>query len=188
MDKTDVDDFAELLLDSHGETATYKRVFVAQYDWPPTALAKAQHFRSVVQSRIVHGPRYELDPKYGALGRVGYTDLELGRRIVIRSEKALHLEDLEEDPTLDLDVKRTVSGTQLLVYRFGPTGLSLSWCESYAPAPGRRLRAVGVPTQLGTWPYLSTPDGDGPTFDQGGSTNWDDAGDVGDEDAGGGGE
>lgn len=172
-------------MDAHGETAAYSRTFVAQYDWPPTALAKAQHFRSVVQSRIVHDSRYELNPKYVALGRVGFTDCGLGRRLVIRSEKALALDDLDEPPFPDLHVKREVSGTQLLVYRFSAAGLTLSWCESYSAARSARLLAVGTPTRLGLWPYESgSINGGSPTFDQGGSTNWDDAGDVGDEDAG----
>lgn len=185
VEKADIDQFAGLLLDAYGETAAYARTFVAQYDWPPTALAKAQHFRSIVQSRIVQDPRYALAPTYVALGRVGFTDSWLGRRLVIRSEKALELDHLDAEPTLDLQVKRKVSGTQLLVYRFSGAGLTLSWCESYSLARGARLRAVGTPTRLGLWPYGSgSANGDGPTFDQGGSTNWDAAGDVGDEDSG----
>ncbi|MBH5145340.1 hypothetical protein [Rhodococcus erythropolis] len=181
MQMTDVDDFAGIMLDSYDETATLARAFFTEQDWPMTVLAKAQVFRSFVQSRVVKDDRYALDPLYASMGRVLVTDAIIGSDLLVRSQNALQIESELAEPTLDLAVKRALSGVKLLVYKFDQGGLSLSWCESYAKNGGRRLLPDGQPEQIGYWPSTSiSKEGTG-EFDQGAGTNWDQVGDISDD-------
>jgi hypothetical protein len=121
MEMAQVNDLAGIMLDSYDETAMYARSFVTEHDWPMTVLAKAQLFRSIVQSRVVKEDRFDLSNAYVSMGRVLVTDTTLNTDLLIRSEKALRIEQEQLDPTLDLDVRRVLSGVKLLVYRFSKT-------------------------------------------------------------------
>lgn len=183
MQMIDVDDFAGIMLDSYDDTATVAREFFVARDWPLTVLAKAHVFRSAVQGRVMEDERFDLNPLYMSMGRVLVTDSVLGSELLIRSHSSLKIErDFEDEPTLDLQVGRVVSGVKLLVYKFGPAGLSLSWCESYTKSGSTRLHPDGPPIQIGHWPSPSpSPEGDTGEFNQGGGTNWDQIGDISDD-------
>ncbi|QII04384.1 hypothetical protein BH93_02495 [Rhodococcoides fascians A25f] len=181
MEMAQVDDLAGMMLDSYDETAVAARNFATEHDWPMTVLAKAQLFRSIVQGRVMKDDRFVLGNAYVSMGRVLVTDTTLNTDLLIRSEKALRIEQEHLDPTLDLDVRRVLSGVKLLVYRFSKTGLTLSWCESYAKKGSRRLFPDGAPEAIGYWPSAAASTLNEGEFDQGSETNWDEVGDVGDE-------
>jgi hypothetical protein len=165
MDKTQLDPLARMLVGAYLDTASHNRAFMDDYGQPPTAMALAHHIRSIVQARVTQSTCYKLTPAYVEFGRVQVTDLNSRRTYLLRSLAALAVENRLRDyqrETLfpDLTFDSDVVG---LVYRFHAEGLDLAVAGTRHDGAKWRLRVLGVPTHIGTWPYVPYSP---PPFDQ----------------------
>lgn len=177
MDKAQLDPLAEIFIESYLDTATFSRMFKEEHDQPPTVLAKAHHFRSVVQAVLRRERRYDLSQDFMEFGRVEVTDHIAGRAYLLRSYSAIAVETAKrgQRETLFHDTDFTASDVTMLVYRFDKPGLDLSVAGTRRNGSKWRLQPVGVPVYVGTWPYhIPTP----PSFDQEEEDAFNDVGDI----------
>jgi len=185
MEATEVDPLARILVSSWLATALYSHQFREEYDSPPTTIAKAHHFRSVVQARVNQGERYALHPEFMEFGRVQVTDTSLGANYLIRSMSAVSIEEnfAKRDQIGLFEVSRAF-GISLLPYRFERTGMQLWVCGTKQARDSRRLIPAGELNHVGFWTYDDNldPGPGGPVFDQGDLDPWDELGDEPDID------
>jgi hypothetical protein len=177
VDPTPFDAIAELMHSSYADTAGYSRDFLRQYQRPPTTMAKAHHFLSVLQAELDLDTRFRLGLDYSEYGRVQYQS-ELGQLFLVRSHSAVTIEAEKRQGVLFSETY-IESPVTLLIHKFHQDGLDLSVAGT-KQGEGRRLEASGVPMYMGTWPYGATG-APPPPFDQGEGDDFGDVGDIGEE-------
>lgn len=167
MDKSEIDSVARHLLGSYDDTRTYVLRFLDDHERPPSTMAKAHHFRSVVQAVVVGDVDLTLDSEYEEFGRVQITDVTTGSAFLLRSSAAVAIEKATSAEQLvlwELPQTDPKSGLLLLVYRFDDEGLWLSVAATVKKPKSKRVFARHTPELVGFWPF-ATPDGF-PPFDQ----------------------
>lgn len=163
------------MVSSYLATSTYSRTFGNEWGSPPTIVAKAHHFRSVVQAQVNDSTQYQLQREYVEFGRVQVTDTESGRAYLIRSMPAVDIEDSR--PQLGLFPIPAAYEVNMLVYQFEQDGMRLWRCGTTQAEGRRRLVPTGELLQMGFWPFDDFgPDTGG--FDQGITDPWADLGDL----------
>lgn len=182
MDKTQLTPLAEIMVRSYLETGIYSHRFKADYNQPPTTMAKIQHLRAVAQTYLTNDSRYELCPDYLEYGKVQVIDRETQRSYLIRSSAAVAIEDLRIQPLL-FDRGVLSSSVTMVIYTFHRSGLDLSVAGTRQQPGKQRLVRSGPATHVATWPYgINGPMP--PPFDQGKTDPFDEVGGV-EEDEGG---
>lgn len=177
MDQNELDPIALFLLDSYADTAGYSRSFRDTYDQPPTTMAKAHHLRAIVQALANHSDRYLLAPEYVEFGRVEICDLRSDRSYLLRSDRAVVVEDAMTRPSLFGAAKYITSPIVLLVFKFHRDGLDLSVAGSKHLPSSNHLKPSGEAAHVGTWPYIMAGGNDPDRrFSQDASDAWDELG------------
>jgi len=185
VDKEQLDPVAALLRSAYFDTGMYSRRFLDDYGTPPSLMAKVHHLLSVVQVGMANDDRYKLSSGYAEYGRVRFAERSTGSEFLLRSSAAVLLEKAKEGVQLALFETATLfrpdeqvgrPGVRLLIHKFIPTGLKL-WVSGTTQKNGRkRLLAVGTPTFVGFWPFMSEKEP--PPFDQKEADPFSDVGDL----------
>jgi hypothetical protein len=173
MQASDLDEFAHIMMSGYLATADYSRKFKAEWEIPPTMLAKAHHLRSVVQAQIGDSERYELHKEYVEFGRVQVTDNEIRKTFLLRSKSAVSIEKSHSEWTL-FDIKPKVD-VGLLIYRFDKPGLSMWQSATTHTNKSKRLIPSGEMQAISFWRFEDLP-ASSRTFDQGQIDAFDDLG------------
>ncbi len=183
VEKDRLDKIAKHLTAAYLETAVYRRQFLDDHGSPPSLMAKIHNMRSAVQAALAHDDHYELQSSYAEYGRVQFAEVATGDEFLLRSAATVEIEESKSDyEQLELVTGLTranPAGVHLLVYSFSKEGVCLSIAGTVRRNGQRRLRAAGIPTLVGVWPYL--PDDASPPFQQDGTDAFDDLGDLGEE-------
>lgn len=155
MDDETLTLLAGQLIDSYTEAAAQKRSFFEEYQSPQTSMTTIHQMRSLVIANLSKLDAFELSQHYIEFGRVEFLDTRSGSQFLLRSKSACLFEQPLSDsaglfPAHDLV---ELSETQLLVYSFTNTGLSLETQGCVRRSNGSRLHAFGESTHLGFWPF-----------------------------------
>lgn len=189
MDEQQLAPVAKHLLAAYSDTADYSRRFKDQHDdMPPSVMAKAHHMRSVAQALIGNDDWYRLSSQYAEFGRVLFTDVETGIKLLLRSSAALRMENLQTVGQMDLGISVVPvfvkSPVRLVVYEFGKEGVDLSVVGTKQQATRKRLMAAGAPIHVGSWSYTSIVESE-EKFDQAARDDFKEVGALGyDDEAG----
>lgn len=166
MDETQLNPVAGMMIDSWFATGEFRLTFTANTGLPPTVAARAHVMRSFMQAKLKEHTRYALQQPYAELGRVQFTDRELGKEFLLRSQAAVKIEHGKFHPQLfDSSGLLVKSDVVLLVYDFASDDLTLSIAGTRHVAGRKRLEPTAEPTFVGRWSFI-TPTDTPPPFDQ----------------------
>jgi hypothetical protein len=173
MDASQFDPIAHLLMEAHDDSVQAGVRFLSEHGHPTTSAGKAHHFRAVAQGLVADNSDFELCTDFMQNGRLGYTDLRTGVIYVVKSNKGVRIEQNKAQGGLFDATLYIRSEVSMLVYNFHPEGLGLSVAATQQQQGRSHLEASGIPTYIGTWPYVGQTEP--PPFDQGDidDFNWD---------------
>lgn len=148
---------------------------------PATVMAKAQTMRSVVQAEVMNGntPGFSLVDEYLGFGRVEVVRTDTGQHFLLKARSAMRFQITMQQILFGSDDEVGSRPLELLLYEFGPFGLSFATIAADQRQIDRKRKIVLLaarPHEEGIWPDLDLRDI--APFDQGTA---DDFGDLSDD-------